>query len=356
MKQQKVETLLRYANQIQIGSGSAAAFGTISHTHQVFVGQTGWCEGARNVGPSTYFDLASLTKILATTTLAMIQVDSGALDLDADLAFLLPERVKANPKLASIRVRDLLTHSSGLPAWRPFYLEMIKHFGPALSQASILHREQYFCSLLYQVTPEHVPGEKIIYSDLGFLILEEVLSSNFKRDVESVWKNIPNCELQFREVISPTRHLDTMMTEICPWRGLLQGQVHDDNAWSKGGFAGHAGVFGRLQDVVSWIKTMFSSQMVSERTLRLFFTEFQARDGGRRALGFDIPSLDGSGSTGFSFSRESVGHLGFTGSSLWFDLNSGDFGVLLTNRVHPHRTDDRIRPLRRAFHQIIRNR
>jgi CubicO group peptidase (beta-lactamase class C family) len=147
-----------------------------------------------------------------------------------------------------------------------------------------------------------------------------------------------------------------MMTENCPWRGLLQGEVHDDNAWSRGGVAGHAGLFGRLQDVQHWIEALFSGLWVSRSTLRRFADVHVDSSGARRAHGFDVPSIDGSGSTGLSFSMNSIGHLGFTGTSVWMDLDSGDFAVLLSNRVHPKRTDDRIRAVRREFHRIIRNR
>jgi CubicO group peptidase (beta-lactamase class C family) len=143
-------------------------------------------------------------------------------------------------------------------------------------------------------------------------------------------------------------------TEICPWRGMLVGQVHDDNAWSRGGVAGHSGAFGRLRDVKTWLKQIFSGDFIGRNTLEKFTQEAVSIDGTRRTLGFDMPSMDGSGSTGFSFSRNTVGHLGFTGTSLWVDLETADYAILLTNRVHPSRDDLRIRWVRREFHKLVR--
>jgi CubicO group peptidase (beta-lactamase class C family) len=144
------------------------------------------------------------------------------------------------------------------------------------------------------------------------------------------------------------------MTEICPWRGRLQGEVHDDNTWSRGGKAGHAGLFGRLKDLELWIDSLLGGDFVSRRTLREFARVVTDSSGNRRAFGFDVSALDGSGSTGFAFSPATIGHLGFTGTSLWMDLDQGVYAILLTNRVHPVRTDDRIRQLRREYHDAVR--
>ena len=199
--------------------------------------------------------------------------------------------------------------------------------------------------------------------DLGFLLLENLLSAHFKRDMESLWRAMKIPGLHFRPVwtdantahyFSKHRHEKIAATEICPWRGMLVGQVHDDNAWSRGGIAGHAGAFGRLSDVKAWINAVFLEKFIGRSTLKKFTTEAVSIAGTRRALGFDMPSLDGSGSTGFSFSQSTVGHLGFTGTSLWIDMQTGDYAILLTNRVHPSRDDVRIRPLRREFHRLVR--
>jgi len=127
---------------------------------------------------------------------------------------------------------------------------------------------------------------------------------------------------------------------------LLQGEVHDDNAWSRGGVAGHAGVFGSLDDVIRWMNALVSGKLVSFKTLREFSIPFMDSSGVRRGLGFDFSSHP-------AHSSATIGHLGFTGTSLWMDLDRGRFAILLTNRVHPSREDTRIRDLRQAFHQTV---
>jgi CubicO group peptidase (beta-lactamase class C family) len=368
-----VKTLLSDAIAKQIGSGLAASYGNLNSAHpfdearDIFLGSTSHPSSLllpkHEINSETYFDLASLTKILATTTLAMKRFDQGLLDLTGALADLLPRATRVNPNLGALTVRSLLTHTSGLPAWKPYYEEMRKNFGTSLPWKNIVDRKEAFDELLYLTPLANPLGAKIVYSDLGFLILENLLTSHFKRDVEFMWRALGILGLHFRPVVtdaktahyfSESNHERVAATEICPWRGMLVGQVHDDNAWSRGGVAGHAGAFGRLSDVKTWIRSVFLENQISKSTLKKFTQESVSISGTRRALGFDMPSVDGSGSTGFSFSEVSVGHLGFTGTSLWVDLQSGDYAILLTNRVHPSRDDVRIRPLRRDFHRLVR--
>jgi CubicO group peptidase (beta-lactamase class C family) len=327
-----------------VGSGFAASFGKIDDLaggrspNEIYLGSTGNVPGARPVDPETFFDLASLTKILATTLLAMVRVERGDLKLDEGL-------------------RGLLTHTSGLPAWAPFYECMRRDFGAELPRMDPASRRSHFDALVDAVSVDPRRRGQVVYSDIGFLRLERRLSSAIDRDIASLYAGKPGLGLHYRPlgVPPPVPAERVMMTESCPWRGLLQGSVHDDNAWSRGGIAGHAGLFGRLQDVQRWIEALFSGLWVSRRTLREFAAAHQDASGVRRALGFDVPPHDGSGSTGFWFSPASIGHLGFTGTSVWMDLDSGDFAILLSNRVHPSRADDRIRRVRREFHRITRS-
>ncbi len=370
MKRSEVQSLVKRALQMRIGSGLAADFGKLDDLfsgqtpNEIFAGQVSHLNEASAITSETFFDLASLTKIIATTTLAMAKVESGALDLSSKLNELLPEQVARNASLEKITVAQLLSHTSGLPAWKPFYELMQMRFGAKLPYASIVERERYFESLLFAVEREAEPLQKVVYSDLGFLILEKILSPTFEKSIREVWSQIPNSKLHFRlvdeDAVSARTNLvsekiSIAATEVCPWRGLVQGQVHDDNTWSKGGIAGHAGAFGRLSDVQAWIKTVFSGKLVSYQTLRTFAEEVSPPSSARRALGFDMPPSDGAGSTGNAFSMNSVGHLGFTGTSLWVDLDSGHYAILLTNRVHPSRVDIRVRALRREFHALVRS-
>ena len=319
----------------------AVSFGRIGAGKKVrhFLGAHSRFSDALPVGEESTFDLASLTKILATTLLCMKKVETGELLLDS-------------------RLEELLTHRSGLPAWKPFYEAMRTRFGERLGIIPREDRIKHFNSLLDSVAMES-PQQRghVVYSDLGFLHLERLISANFEKDLMGLYGRVPGLRLHYREasgllVPDQSRYV---MTELCPWRGPLQGEVHDDNTWSRGGMAGHAGLFGRLRDLELWVDAIFQEKFVSLKTLREFSRVVTDSSGNRRALGFDVPALDGSGSTGFVFSPSTIGHLGFTGTSLWMDLDQGLFAILLTNRVHPGRTDDRIRLVRREFHEAVRD-
>ncbi len=365
-----VSALLEQAANIKIGSGSAAAWGKIGQNSfsEVYVGKTGHLPFSDPITPATRFDLASLTKVLAMTSFYMVLFEKGMIELDAPLEKYLPQEVTENPDLRTITIAQLLSHTSGLPAHRPFFEEMKLRFGVNLPFVSIAPRREFFYSLVLASRREAEPGTRVVYSDIGALILSYLAEKMFPGKTfahlvqERVWNLIPGCSLQFRPVITDAlgerRKIEfsgesVAMTEYCPWRGLLQGQVHDDNCWSMGGLAAHAGVFGSLHDVTAWISGLTNGAFVSPSTFARFSKEVMSPVAARRTLGFDMPALDGSGSTGNSLSMNSIGHLGFTGTSLWLDLNQGAFVVLLTNRVHPTRNDLRIRLLRRAFHALI---
>ena len=302
------------------------------------------------------------------TSFYMVMAERGGVDPESTLGLLLPEESKRNPDLEKITVAQLLSHTSGLPANLPFFEEMRIRFGENLPFVPIALRKEFFYSLVLSSRREAEPGAQVCYSDVGALILGYLAEKLFHGKSfdnlvqEWVWDAIPGCTLHYRPVVTDSsgarhgvalRRESVAMTELCPWRGMLQGQVHDDNCWSMGGIAPHAGVFGTLRGVVAWIHGLVNGKWVSRSTLERFGQEVSAPVQARRTLGFDMPSLDGSGSTGNFFSMNSIGHLGFTGTSLWLDLDSGSFAVLLTNRVHPSRSDLRIRKLRRAFHSLI---
>ncbi len=333
-----------------IGSGMAAAWGTldeITSSSCEFVGYESHFHH-NPITKNSRFDLASLTKVIATTSLFLKWVEAGELDLDAKY----PGK--------EFTFRQLLNHSSGLPAWKPFYQSMIQKFGDAesLLHVPIENRKKIFYEMVVSDACVSNPGQKIVYSDLGFLLLshyvEQKTGKSFDQVVKAqVWNPIPNCSFEYRPLLySRSNESGYVATEWCPWRGLLQGEVHDDNAWSMGGVAGHAGVFGTIDDVLSWIGSLVRGEIATLQTLIEFSKITEDESGMRRALGFDVPPLDGTGSTADLFSPlATIGHLGFTGTSVWIDLDQGRFAVLLTNRVHPNRDEMRIRSLRRAFHQ-----
>ena len=295
-------------------------------------------------------------------------VDGGRVDLDETLERFLPEVTARHAHLKSLTLAQLLSHTSGLPAWKPFYEEMRVHFSDRLPSLPISERKEYFFERVFSTLPESEPGTKTVYSDVGFLILgavaERIGGQTLDRLASEIIWNPIGSGLQYRPVLTDTAVERTRIrqtgesvaaTEVCPWRGLVQGQVHDDNAWSLGGVAGHAGVFGTLVDVKRWAQALLNGKFASPATLQKFSTEVRLKDGSSsgRALGFDLPARDGSGSTADAFSPTAIGHLGFTGTSIWLDLDRGRGAILLTNRVHPSRDDLRIRNLRREFHSQI---
>jgi len=353
----KVSELLDQAISQKIGSGIAAAWGDLSKSnaaHVFYGGKESHAPNALSIDPHTKFDLASLTKIVATTSLYMRWVDQGKMDI----------REPFPGHHHDFKFSQLLTHSSGLPAWKAFYETMITRFGGAheLAKVSLTERKKYFYEQLFATAAEPLqqkPGEKIVYSDIGFLLLShfaEIIShQHFDQVVQTeVWNRIfPKGEgFQFRPIHHRYIAPGIAATEICPWRGWLQGEVHDDNTWSMGGVAGHAGVFGTLTDMLHWMHSLVEGRIASFKTLRQFSQPVLDTAGTRRALGFDLPPVDGSGSTAKAFSLNTIGHLGFTGTSFWFDLDRGRYAILLTNRVHPSRDDNRIRDLRRQFHGV----
>jgi CubicO group peptidase (beta-lactamase class C family) len=354
MRNRKVQALLECAWRARIGSGIAASFGKIDEIrsgvspNEIYLGTHSHDPGDGLVHRNSFFDLASLTKILLTTLLAMERVERGELALDSRLEDLLPGYSGVHPEAGAVTVRHLLSHTSGLPAWLPFHERLREKFGDDLDRVAVQVRREFFDSLVDGVSPECGPGERVIYSDPGFLLLERILTSDLRVDAKRLFARVPGLRL------GDAADRYAVATEQCPWRGLLRGRVHDDNAWSRGVLSGHAGLFGRLCDLQLWVEALFSERWVSMMTLRQFTQTVSDSRGSTRALGFDVPARDGSGSTGFSFSMNSIGHLGFTGTSLWIDLDSGDYAILLTNRVHPTRADDRIRKLRRAFHEEVR--
>jgi serine-type D-Ala-D-Ala carboxypeptidase len=291
----------------------------------------------------TVFDLASLTKVIATTTLAMRAVDDGVLSLDDRLASRLPEWRGLDRE--SVTIRDVLAHASGLPAYLPFFRD---HTGRAEFEPAIC-----------RVPLEYAPGAQAIYSDLGFILLGFVL-----HDVRTAARGRldPSTTLaaQFRRLASylssqpltfnpPRAWRDhTAPTEIDPWRGrLLVGEVHDENCWALGGAAGHAGLFGTAAAVGAFARAAL-------RTIRDTLREFMRRTdvpGSSRALGWD--TMLPTSSCGTRMSPTAIGHTGFTGTSLWIDWEQDVYVVLLTNRVYPARANNKLKEIRPAFHDAV---
>jgi len=300
-------------------------------------GHTDWnIPGSPAVDTNTLYDLASLTKVIATTTLAMIMEEAGQLDLDRTVSSYLREF--SSPEKVGITVRQLLIHNGGLEAGGNTF--------------NARGREQYL-QLINARPLEYQPGTKMIYSDWDMILLQLVLEriSGKTLDVlaaEKIFRPLGMTDTQF----SPSFTLRSRMapTQVDDARGgLLWGTVHDENAYMMGGVAGHAGLFSTARDLARFSLMMLNGGEANGVRIAKPSTiaRWTARQGkeSSRALGWDSP--DGGSSAGQFFSPWSYGHTGFTGTSIWIDPQKDLFVVVLTNRVNPTRSNTRHVQLRR---------
>jgi serine-type D-Ala-D-Ala carboxypeptidase len=316
----------------------------------------------------TIFDLASLTKPLATAVAIMLLIRERKLRLDDQLTRIIPMYGVLGKSLTTFR--HLLNHSAGLPAWKAFFEDIVKNeksgrINFIASRAAKnyvyeqIHREK-------SVTP---PGSQSVYSDLGFIILAEaveVLTGNtFDRFCqERIFKPLGLRSTGFVDLTQlRTRRLQPVEeviapTENCPWRKkILCGEVHDDNAYAMGGVAGHAGLFSSAREVHAFLVRMSQclhgkDSFLPQAVVQEFLTRGSSPNDSNFALGWDTPTA-GKSAAGSFFSPRSVGHLGFTGCSIWWDLEKNCHVVLLTNRVHPSRKNDKIKDFRPHIHDQI---
>ncbi len=300
----------------------------------------------------TVFDLASLTKPLATTLAVMKLIASGEITLNLTLGKFLPG-FKNSPK-SPITLEMLLRHTSGYPAHRTYYEKLVK--------LPLTRRKEKLRRFLCLETLVNPIGETTLYSDLGFMLLAEIVETivNDGMDrwlVKNIYDPLGLNRLYFNRHFEFVRPEKYAATEWCPLRKMmLSGQVHDDNAHALGGVCGHAGLFGTAENVLRLLLELLSAYRGGSDSL--FFPSCLVRrfltrpDGRLRPLGFDFPSKVDS-SSGTMFSKESVGHLGFTGTSFWMDLPREIIIILLTNRVHPHRSNEKIRSFRPRIHNTI---
>lgn len=290
----------------------------------------------------TIFDLASLTKVLATTALVMREVERGGLRLD--------DAVRAHLATwqghdrAHVTVRDLLSHSAGLPAHRPFFRQYAGRGG--------------FETAICTMPLEYTPGSASLYSDFGFMLLGFMLdhSPSLAGRFDTMLAQMGNREdLEFQPPMQWVAR--TAPTEADLWRGrLLMGEVHDANAWALGGVAGHAGLFGTAAAVGTYARDLLrvldgQPGFVQRATLETFIARRSDVPESSRGLGWD--TMLSTSSCGTRMSARAFGHTGFTGTSLWIDPERGVYAVLLTNRVHPTPANNAIAQVRPAFHDAV---
>ncbi len=304
------------------------------------------------INQETLFDLASLTKPLATTLGIMYLVQKEKLELSDTVARVLAEFKNSNK--AMVTIQALLTHTSGLPDYRPYFKK--------LSQTDPSHSKKVLREFLVNEPLEYRPEQQTVYSDLGFMILawilEQISGDSLNQFVESkIYAPLGIKDLFFIDRQTSVAKREFAATEKCSWRGkIVQGVVHDENAYAVGGFDGHAGLFGNAMAVYQLLYYLLAAydnratkSVLAPNLVRQFLTH---QAGASRALGFDRPSEENS-SAGKYFSKNSVGHLGFTGTSFWVDLDRHIIVILLTNRVHPTRQNERIRSFRPQLHDTI---
>jgi CubicO group peptidase (beta-lactamase class C family) len=297
----------------------------------------------------TIFDLASLTKPIVTATSLMLLAADGRIDLDDPVAKVLPpfgERGKE-----AVTIRSLLTHTSGLKPWRPFHEALLERerkkgerlLGTPAAKEAVLER-------IYRGALVHEPGEAAVYGDLDFILLGAIVEavSGLALDdfaASRIFAPLGMNDTRFVRLGDGAPELPDAFrrrfaaTENCPWRGrVLWGEVHDPNAWAMGGVAGHAGLFATADDVMRFAQAVIDtwhgrSEVFPREWLVRFLTKNDVPANTTWALGWDTPT-PGASSAGQYFSPTSVGHLGFTGTSLWIDLEREAAVVMLTNRVH----------------------
>jgi len=294
----------------------------------------------------TLFDLASLTKMIVTTTSMMILADRGEVQLSDPVAKHLSEFDREGYR--DITIWNLLTHTSGLPHLVDFHKQY---------RGKVIYRRR-----LFDLPLKSRPGEKRVYSDTGFIVagwvVEEVGGKRLDKFAEeNIFQPLGMDSTHFNP---PYREwTETAATELCPWREkVLRGEVHDENAFSLGGVAGHAGLFSTVSDLGVFCRMMLQGgewngkRILREETVRKMLTPQTIPDFKFQGVGWWLQEERGQKS-GSLISSKTFGHTGFTGTSLWMDPEYDLAVILLTNAIHPRREDAERTPLRQAFHGAV---
>jgi CubicO group peptidase (beta-lactamase class C family) len=338
---------------------------------RIFEAAFGWRQLVPERHPmslETVFDLSSLTKPLATTIAIMMLVRDGKLRLD-DRVTRFSHNFGVYGKVY-VTFRHLLGHYSGLAAWRPFYQQVaeIERAGRINFMASPGAKE-FVYEQIHREKPEFTPGSRAHYSDLNFMLLGEVVEKISATPLDRfcrarIFRPLGLRATDFVDLsLLRNRRLEPVSemfaaTELCPLRKrVLIGEVHDENAYSMGGIAGHAGLFAPAREVDRIVAELLAcyhgrSDFLPRQLLQEFWTPNRVVADSTWALGWDTPT-PGRSSAGSHFSSSAVGHLGFTGTSIWIEPAREIAITLLTNRVHPRRDNEAIREFRPLIHDRI---
>lgn len=307
----------------------------------------------------TLFDIASLTKMIATTTAIMLLIKNGNLDIDDRASRFIPSLDEYGKN--DITIRHLLNHSSGFPAWKPYYKEAFDNEELTPNR----HTRDKVFEMVQKENLIYPLGTDSKYSDLGFILLGEIIECITQKSLldfcnDSIFsplgmKKTFYIKLPHKEDIE---NENFAATENCPWRKrVIRGEVHDANAYAMQGIAGHAGLFATGGDVYLFAREILEglkgkSSLIKKEIIEEFSKRQSIVKNSSRALGFDTPSKIFS-TAGSYFSENSIGHTGFTGVSLWIDIEREIIIVLLSNRVHPSRENEVFNRFRPYIHDEV---
>jgi len=296
------------------------------------------------VSQETIYDLASVTKVVATTAACMTLHEQGKFHLEQRVVEVLPEFAGDDPRSGQVTFQMLLTHSSGLPAY-------VKLFETAGTRQELLDQAM-------KVPLAADPGSHAEYSDIGFILLGEALERLTREPLDVFCRRAMFAPLglarmtfkppaEWKPLVPPTENDQSFRHRV------IQGEVNDENAWVMGGVAGHAGCFATAHDVALFAECMLrgGTPLFHRHTVELFTRRLASPSGTSRALGWDTPSAPSQ--SGNYFSSSSYGHLGYTGTSLWIDPERVLSATLLTNRTWPDRGAQAIKQIRPAFHDAV---
>ncbi len=316
---------------------------------RAWVDQTGAPAPPVAVTLETIYDVASLTKPLVTAALVARLVEAGRLAFDTPACAFVPEL--RDPR---VRVRDLLAHAAGFPAWIPLWKQLLDDPTP----------RETMLRLAASTPPESAPGARGVYSDVGFILLGFVVERCAGARLDELARRALfeplGLPCGFVDLARGDRPAPVAPTELDPRRGLLSGEVHDENCHAAGGILGHAGLFATAEDVsqqaAAWVRSWHGERFPGGFPPDIVREMWRPSGvpGSVWRLGWEVPSAQpGVSHAGDRWPRDGVGHLGFTGTSLWIDPARRRWVVLLTNRVHPSRENQAIRQLRPAVHDEV---
>lgn len=343
----------------------------VFHAGELLVGKSGkeifhMRAGAAKTG--THFDIASLTKPICTASIAKILLSKGLLKLDDTVYDWCGGARLSHHRLMTIEM--LLNHISGLPAWQPYFAEQ------PISLAGTDEGRRSMLLSCYNEPIINTPGKKTVYSDIGYIILGEIIEQAGSDTLDNLFKKYISKPLGLNDTFFVKIRLKTenkkqpplhfcrspsfAPTEDCPWRGrIISGEVDDQNAYAMGGVAGHAGLFSTAKDIHKFINEFLKSYRgkshflpTDELRLLIDFSKKKKNCSEIYLGGWNLPSTSNS-SSGHHFSNMSIGHLGYTGCSMWIDIEKDFCVILLTNRVHPTSTNQKIKSFRPKLHDLV---